>query len=194
MITYIDGSVEEVEPTFAVIDCRGIGYLIKIPLPTYEFLRGKKEARLYTYYQVREDAHILYGFSTKEERSLFEQLISVSGVGGNTALTLLSGLPISEIQAAIASGDENTFKKIKGIGAKTAGRIILELKGKLPKSIESPSRLEPISPKAILREEALAALATLGLDRKTMEKRVDEILAQSQIESLEALIKAALRN
>jgi Holliday junction DNA helicase RuvA len=194
MITHINGSLEELEPTFAVIDCKGIGYFIKITLPTYEFLRGKKEAMLYTHYQVKEDAHILYGFSTKEERLLFEQLLSVSGVGGNTALTLLSGLPVSEIQMAIASGDENTFKKIKGVGVKTAGRIILELKGKLPKGAEPLSRLEPISPKAILREEALAALATLGLDRKMMEKRIDEILAQNEINSLETLIKAALRN
>ncbi|MCS6904465.1 MAG: Holliday junction branch migration protein RuvA [Bacteroidia bacterium] len=195
MITHIRGSLEEIEPTFAVIECHGVGYLLKISLFTYECLRKsqKKEVKLYTYYQVKEDGHTLYGFASKEERALFERLISVSGIGGNIALTLLSGLSISEIQTAISNGEVHTLQKIKGIGAKTAGRIILELKGKLPSS-NIPAEVQPLSPTAVLKEDALAALVSLGFERKTMENKLDEILARSEIQSVEALIKAALKN
>lgn len=195
MIAYLHGKIAQLDPTFVVIDCGGIGYLAKISLTTYTNIQGKETIKLYTYLQVREDAHILYGFSEEKEKVLFEQLISVSGVGGNTAIVILSSVKVKDFYQAIQMEDIATLKRIKGIGAKTAGRMILELKDKIKidgLSLDSKSGASGIAPK---RAEAIIALTNLGFPKTTMEKRVDQILKKIKSDiSVEEIIKRALKN
>jgi len=195
MFAYLRGKVAELEPTHVIVDCSGVGYMVKISLQTYSLLRNQDQVKLHTYFQVREDAQILYGFAEKNELTLFEQLIAINGVGGNTALMILSSLSAEELIYAIQQGDESTLKKIKGIGAKTAGRIVLELRDKLKTDISTQNLPVQSGHPSVKKEEALAALQTLGFPRQAMAKRVDSILKEQEDSiSVEEIIKIALRN
>jgi len=192
MYDYISGYVDSLTPTQVVIDNGGIGYDIKISLNTFSSLEEKKELKLYIYQHVREDILSLYGFFTKEERALFLLLISVSGVGANTAQVMLSSLSVHEIEQAILSGDVATLKSIKGIGLKTAQRIIVDLKDKIGKQKEEDfSFLINQENKAF--EEAQAALSNLGFAKKQIEKVLKGILKTDENISVELLIKTALK-
>lgn len=198
MIAFVKGLVDTLEPTYAVIDCQGVGYLVKISLNTYQQIQGKKEVKLYTYMQVREDAQQLYGFAQPAEQGLFEHLISVSGVGGNTALAILSSISADELMIAIANEDTLALKRVKGIGAKTAGRIILELKDKL--QVEDLSGASAAGAfmaggDAARKVEATKALMNLGFSQKDVNQRLEKIFKQHGTQlSVEEIIKLALRN
>ncbi len=197
MIAFIQGNLVEIEPTHALVECHGIGYEVKISLQCYNRIRDKKNLKLHTFFQVREDAQILYGFDDKQEKWLFEKLIGVSGVGGNTALMILSGLSSEELLQAISAEDTLTLKRIKGIGAKTAARIVLVFKDKLKDAIESQASTagSPVNADCMKKQEALTALTNLGLPRAAMEKRIGQILKEhgGQIR-VEDIIKLALKN
>jgi holliday junction DNA helicase RuvA len=191
MIEYLDGQLAEINPAHVVIDINGVGYFIHISLNTFSFLNGKKTTRLFIHEVIREDNHLLYGFSEREERELFRLLISVSGVGANTGILFLSSLTVKEIQTAIVAGDIDRLKSIKGIGLKTAQRIVVELKDKLGK--------EPLSNDIFMtlnnsvREEALSALVTLGFVKKNAEKVIDKILRGNPGIKVEQIIKDSLK-
>lgn len=196
MIAYLDGKLAQIDPSFAIIECNGIGYLVKISLNTFSQIKEKEKVKLLTYFQVREDAQVLYGFSNAREKVLFEQLISISGVGGNTAIMILSSISPEELYMAIQSEDTMALKRVKGIGAKTAGRIVLELKDKikLDGEIASPGVGQKLA-ESSRKQEALTALANLGLPKAQMSKRIDKILAEAEGDlSVEQIIKQALRN
>jgi len=196
VIAYLNGALAELEPTHAIVECGGIGYHVRISLQTYSRLQGQKTAKVFTYFQVREDAQILYGFAERQEQQLFEQLISITGVGGNTALMILSGLSPEELFQAIQQEDTAALKRVKGIGAKTAGRIVLELRDRIQiEGAVSPSLPSGGMSRDQRREEALAALTQLGLGRQDMVRRVDRILKEQGGDlSVEQIIKHALRN
>jgi len=197
MFAYVKGILIQLEPTFAIVECQGIGYRILISLSTHSKLQGKKEVKLFTHFHVREDAQLLYGFAEFSEQSLFEQLITVSGVGSNTALTMLSGLSADELVQAIRMEDVLTLKRIKGIGAKTAARIVLELKDKIKvdgsAGISAGTSGTTTNPGA-LKAEAIAALAQLGFGKNEMSKRIDRIFKTTPPSelSVEKLVKMAL--
>ncbi|MEL6672325.1 MAG: Holliday junction branch migration protein RuvA [Bacteroidota bacterium] len=196
MIAFVRGKIAQLEPTFVVIDCGGIGYLLKISLNTYSSIKDKESIMLHTYFQVREDAQVLFGFSSLNERELFELLISISGVGGNTAITILSSISPEDLFQAIQNEDSFALKQIKGIGAKTAGRIILELKDKVKATggTASPA-LGGAVHQAHKKQEALVALTNLGFPKAAMAKRVDKILKDEGADiSVADIIKIALRN
>ena len=192
MIAHIQGRLVEKTPTEVIIDCNGVGYLINISLHTYSLLPDSESLKLFTFLQIREDAHILYGFVEKQERELFKLLLSVSGVGASTARTMLSSLAPSQIIQAIASNDVGTMQSMKGIGAKTAQRIILDLKEKVLKvyNLDEVSVIESNTNK----DEALSALEVLGFVRKSAEKVIDKIIRETPNASVENLIKQALKN
>lgn len=192
MIAHIQGKLVEKSPTEIVIDCNGVGYLINISLHTFGLLPNSDLVKLYTCLLVKEDSHTLFGFVEKSEREIFKLLISVSGIGANTARTMLSSLEPKQIINAIASGDVATIQSIKGIGAKTAQRAILDLKDKVLKlyDIQEVS----IFPNNTNRDEALSALEVLGFVRKASEKVVDKIVANSPDANVETIIKQALKN
>ncbi|MEO0584547.1 MAG: Holliday junction branch migration protein RuvA [Bacteroidota bacterium] len=196
MIAYVQGKIAEIEPAYAVVDCQGIGYFVKISLNTYGAIKEKTSVKLHTYFMVREDAQQLFGFSDPAEKQLFEQLISISGVGGNTALMILSSLSPQELYRAITQEDTAALKRVKGIGAKTAGRIVLELKDKL--KIEGEMGAQPTKGKvadSAKKQEALTALTSLGLNKNVMNQRIDKILKDEGPDvSVEQIIKLALRN
>ena len=198
MIAYLKGSIAQLEPTHVIIECGGIGYLVKISLNTYTQIRDKKEVKLHTHFWVREDAQILFGFSQPKEQQLFELLISISGVGGNTALTILSSISPDDLAQAVNNEDAATLKRVKGIGVKTAGRIILELKDKIQLSggsVDGANNLPNQLSHNQKKQEALAALTQLGFARPQMSKRVDRIVQeQGEKVSVEEIIKLALRN
>ena len=191
MIEYLFGQLVELNPAFAVIELGGTGYYVHVSLNTFTALKGTKTAKLYIHEVIREDTHSLYGFHDKEERELFRMLISVSGVGANTGILFLSSLTVNEIRAAIISGDVDRLKSVKGIGLKTAQRIIVELKDKLTK--EPLSNDIFISMNNTTREEALSALVTLGFIKKSAEKVVDGILRGNPGKTVEQIIKDALK-
>ncbi len=195
MITYIEGEIKELDPTFVTIDAGGLGYQIKISLNTFSALKSLKKALVHTHLHIKEDAHTLFGFTEKLEKKIFLDLISVSGVGPTTALMVLSSLNPEELQKAIAQEDVKTIQNVKGIGAKTAQRLILELKDKVMK--ENPALPQLTLGKAVgnkVREEALQALVTLGYTKQIAEKTVDNILKTAQEElSVEQVIKKVLR-
>jgi len=195
MIAYVEGEIKEIDPTFVTIDVTGIGYQIKISLNTFSALKSLKKALVHTHLHIKEDAHTLFGFTEKLEKKLFLDLISVSGVGPSTALMVLSSLNPEELQKAIAQEDVRTIQNVKGIGAKTAQRLILELKDKVLK--ENPTLPQLTLGKSQgnkIREEALQALVTLGYTKQIAEKTVDNILKTSQEElSVEQVIKKVLR-
>lgn len=191
MIHHIKGQLVEKNPTNVVIDCNGIGYFIHISLHTYGLIPSSEAVKLYTHLQVKEDSHTLFGFWEKTEREIFRLLISVSGVGASTARTMLSSLEPKQIMEAIAAGDVGTIQSIKGIGAKTAQRVILDLKDKILKVFGLDEVSAPIS--NTNREEALSALETLGYTRKQSEKVVDRIVKEAPDATVETLIKLALK-
>lgn len=198
MIAFVKGTIDILEPAYTVVDCHGVGYLVKISLNTYQKIQGKKEVKLYTYLQVREDAQLLFGFADGAERRLFEHLISVSGVGGNTALAILSSISADDLMTAIANEDNLALKRVKGIGAKTAGRIILELKDKLNAedlSGVSMSAGGASGSDAARKVEATKALISLGFSQKEVSQRLERIFKQhGNALSVEEIIKLALRN
>mgnify|MGYP006159818893 FL=1 len=192
MIAHIQGKLVEKTPTDVVIDCNGVGYHINISLHTFSLLPQTDFIKLYTYLQIKEDAHSLYGFVEKSERELFKLLLSVSGIGAGIARTMLSSLDPKQIIQAIANGDVGTVQSIKGIGNKTAQRVILDLRDKVLKIYD----LDEISVAQhnINREESLSALEVLGYVRKNAEKVVDKILKENPEASVEFIIKQALKN
>ena len=191
MIAHIEGILESKIPTQVVIDVSGVGYMLNISLNTYDELPSKGKLRLFSHLIVREDAHILYGFSQEEERTMFRELINVSGVGASTALMVLSSMKPSEVILAVDQSDVNAFKSVKGIGLKSAQRIIVDLKGKLDK-IESNNDF--LSPQGnTYKNEALSALVVLGIDKKKASNTIDEILKNNDVSSVEELIKMTLK-
>ncbi len=195
MIAYLRGKLVHKEPTQIIIDVGGIGYQASISLNTYSEIKDKDDVRIATYMHVREDAHILFAFASEMEKAMFLNLISVNGIGPNTAMMVLSSLQPSELKSAILHEDAGTLQAIKGIGGKTALRIILELKDKLRKSpIEEATTLAGRVSNT-MRQEALNALMTLGIGRTAAEKSVEAVLKKSgNTISLEELVKQALQN
>lgn len=192
MITHIQGKLSEKTPTDVVIDCNGVGYLISISLHTYSLLPASENIKLFTHQIIKEDAHSLFGFIEKSEREIFKLLISVSGIGANIARTMLSSLEPKQIIQAIAVGDVGTIQSIKGIGAKTAQRAILDLKDKVLKIYDLDE--VSMSQSNTNKDEALSALEVLGFVRKLSEKIVDKVLTQSPDLTVEQIIKQALKN
>ena len=196
MIEYIKGELTEITPAMAVIECNGLGYGINVSLNTYSAIQGKKEVKLYIYESIREDAYILYGFATKQERELFLLLISVSGIGGNPARMILSALTPSELCNVISSGNDKLLKTVKGIGLKTAQRIIVDLKDKISTTdIGTSTTSAPISITANneIYEEAIAALTMLGFAQAPSQKVVAAILKEEPDAAVEKVIKLALK-
>lgn len=191
MIAHVEGILESKIPGQVIIDVNGIGYLLNISLHTYDTLPSKGRLRLYTQLIVREDAHILYGFSEEEERAMFKELINVSGVGASTALMILSSMKPAEVMMAVDQSDVDAFKQIKGIGLKSAQRIIVDLKGRLEK-IELNSEISS-SQDNTFKKEALTALTVLGIDKKKAAQALDEIIKKEEISSVEELIKKTLK-
>jgi len=192
MIAQIQGKLVEKSPTEVVIDCGGVGYHINISLHTFSLLPTSDHIKLFTYLQIKEDAHTLYGFVQKSEREIFKMLISVSGIGAGIARTMLSSLEPKQIVQAIASGDVATIQSIKGIGAKTAQRAILDLKDKVLKLYDLDEVV--LTQSTTNRDEALSALEVLGFLRKTSEKLVEKIVKEHPDASVEFIIKQALKN
>jgi Holliday junction DNA helicase RuvA len=197
MIDYIKGDLVELTPTQAVIDAMGIGYALNISLQTYSAIQGKSEIKLYVYEQIREDAWVFYGFSTKTERELFLMLITVSGVGGNTARMILSSFSPVELSQIIMAGNEHLLKGIKGIGLKTAQRIIVELKDKLQNSPLADDENHIGKTAGNIdnekQEEAVAALTMLGFAPAPSKKVVLKILDQDPQTPVETIVKLALK-
>lgn len=192
MYDYLRGRLAEVQPTFAVVDCAGVGYYANISLNTFSKISAQSEVLLYVHLIVREDAHILYGFATKEERTIFRQLISVSGIGPNTASLMLSAMSVNEIVGAIQTGNVDTIKRVKGIGLKTAQRVIIELKDKMGAGADVPV-LVGMGVDNPAKEEAMAALLALGFVKSGAQKVLDKLCAQNPSASVEELIKQALK-
>lgn len=193
MITYVKGKLVEKNPSYAIIEANGIGYFINISLQTYSALGNDENCKLLTYLSIKEDSHTLFGFLTEDEREVFTQLISVSGIGTNTARMMLSSLSSGELITAIASGNVNALKGIKGIGLKTAQRVILDLKDKVGKNVYIENLSTPSN--NTIKNEALSALMVLGFDKKTAETRIEAMISKNpQIKDVEELIKYSLKN
>ena len=192
MITHIQGRLVEKNPTDVVIDCNGVGYFINISLHTFSELPASENVKLFTHLLIREDAHTLFGFSSVAEREIFKLLISVSGVGASIARTMLSSLAPDQVLDAIATNDLATIQSIKGIGAKTAQRVVLDLKDKILKVYGLSSISAGTS--NTNKNEALSALETLGFVRKQAERVVDATLKDHPQASVEMIIKQALKN
>lgn len=191
MITHIRGKIIEKNPTWVVLDCHGVGYYINISLNTFSAIGSAEDLMLYTHLQIKEDAHTLYGFFTAAEREIFRLLISVSGIGPGIARTMLSSLTAKEVAGAIAVGNVGVIQAVKGIGVKTAQRVVLDLKDKVLKVRE----MDDINTVAnnTNKDEALSALEVLGFNRKQAEKVVNDILAANHEISVEGIIKEALK-
>lgn len=191
MIEYLNGNIVELNPANAIVDVGGIGYFVTISLNSYSALTRTNGGKLYIHEVIREDAHLLFGFAEYSERELFRQLIAVSGIGPNTGILFLSSLSAAEIKTAIVAGDIDKLKSVKGVGLKTAQRLVVELKDKLAK--------EPISADIFsisnntTREEALSALVTLGFVKKNAEKVIDTVIKKNPQGTVEQLIKDALK-
>ncbi|MBT8325889.1 MAG: Holliday junction branch migration protein RuvA [Winogradskyella sp.] len=192
MIAHLEGKLVEKNPTDVIIDCNGVGYHLHISLHTFSQIPDQENLKLYTHLQVREDSHTLYGFSTKVERELFRLLISVSGIGASIARAMLSSLDPDQIKEGIASGNVALIQSIKGIGAKTAQRVIIDLKDKVLKiyGIEELS----VSQSNTHKDEALSALEVLGFNKKQAEKAIDRIVVNQPDAPVEVIIKEALKN
>ena len=196
MIEYIKGELAEITPALAVVDCNGVGYGINVSLNTYSAIQNKKEVKLYIYEAIREDAYVLYGFATKQERELFLLLISVSGIGGNTARMILSALSPFELCNVISSGNEKLLKTVKGIGLKTAQRIIVELKDKIVSTgidAAAPVSTAVTNLQTEVYEEAVAALTMLGFAPAPSQKVVAALLKEEPDAPVEKVIKLALK-
>ena len=194
MIEYIRGEIAELSPAQLIVECNGVGYCVNISLTTYSVFNGQSKGTIYIHEVIREDAHLLYGFATREERELFLLLTSVSGVGPNTARMILSSLPPSELVHVIASGDDTSLTTIKGIGSKTAQRIVVDLRNKV-KTAEHAGKKSNLS--ADVRSEtvegAVAALIMLGFQKSSSRKAVDSILKNVPSANVEQIIKDALK-
>jgi Holliday junction DNA helicase RuvA len=192
MITQIRGRLVEKNPTYVVVDCAGVGYMLHISLQTFSALSDDENVRLFAHLSIREDAHTLFGFFSKTEREVFKLLISVSGVGPSIARTMLSSMSSEEVQNAIASENVTLIQSVKGIGLKTAQRVIVDLKDKILKTFDIDEL--SLNTNNTNKEEALSALEVLGFNRKQSEKAIAVILKDSPNETVELLIKKALKN
>jgi Holliday junction DNA helicase RuvA len=192
MIAQIKGKLIEKTPTYVVIDCNGVGYQLHISLNTFSKIGNDENCLLFTHFVVREDAHLLYGFKEKSERELFRQLISVSGVGSSTAMMILSSLSPDETKIAIISGNVNVLKSVKGIGLKTAERIIIDLRDKVGKS-DGTEIISSFSNNTI-KEEALSALVMLGFSKLPADKALNKIMTENSNLTVEELIKRTLKS
>jgi Holliday junction DNA helicase RuvA len=192
MFEYIKGSMTHLSPAAVVIEAGEIGYLIHISLTTYSQLHGSEKVKLFLHQVIREDAHVLYGFSEPTERELFRMLISVSGIGANTAIMMLSSHKPEELQQAILNENVGLLKNIKGIGIKTAQRVIIDLKDKIGKTAVSDLLFR--STDNPVRTEAISALEMLGFNKKAVEKLVDQVLTEQPAIAVESLIKLALKS
>ncbi len=205
MYAYLQGKLAHKDPTFAIIDVQGVGYEVRISLTTYNAIGSSESCRLHTHLYVKEDAQLLFGFAEANEKRLFLDLISISGVGPSLGLTILSSMDPEEIKAAIVQGDAKTIQRIKGIGAKTAQRLVLELQDRIKKEMTSgggvlPEKIQGITSGSYntLRNEALSALITLGINRNTAEKSIQKAVSEWQKSKsteprVEDLIKLALK-
>ena len=201
MIEYVKGEIAEVTPAYAVIDVHGVGYGLNISLNTYSAIQGKQEARLWVYESIREDAYVLFGFGTREERDMFLLLITVSGVGANTARVILSELSVAELCNVIATGNERILKGVKGIGLKTAQRIIVDLKDKIPDVGALELRTSGVQTNAQqmapaqkqVRDEAVSALTMLGFAPAPTQKVVNALLKDHPDLTVEQVVKMALK-
>ncbi|HET6539041.1 MAG TPA: Holliday junction branch migration protein RuvA [Chryseolinea sp.] len=196
MIAFLKGKLVHRDPTFVIVDVQGVGYQLQISLQTFSEIKEQENVMLHTHLNIREDAHVLFGFSSQAEKKLFQQLISVSGVGPSTAIIMLSYMNSNELKSAIVREDAASLQAIKGIGGKTAQRVIIELRDKLKK--ESWEETQPAISLGLhntMRNEALSALLTLGLPKAAAEKSVDTVLKKSgNTITLEDLVKQALKN
>ncbi|WP_294143410.1 Holliday junction branch migration protein RuvA [uncultured Sanguibacteroides sp.] len=191
MYEYIKGILVEATPAYVVVECGGIGYNIHVSLNTYTKIASARDVLLYIHQVIREDVHLFYGFFSKEERSLFRSLISVSGIGANTANVMLSSMSVEEITGAIMTENVNAIKSVKGIGVKTAQRVIIELKDKVGKEGVVLENMGVLS--NTMKEEALSALVMLGFARVQVGKTLDKICTTGKVDSVEELIKLALK-
>lgn len=193
MYEYISGTIAEVAPTYAILDAGGVGYYLNISLETFSAIEHAERAKLYVHYVVREDAQLLYGFSTRVERELFRLLIGVSGVGGNTARMILSTYSPRELQNIISTGNAVLLKNVKGLGLKTAQKIIVELTGKLTAlGADADAAAAPVADSANF-DEALAALVMLGFARTAAEKVLRGVLRETPSASVEELVRMSLK-
>lgn len=194
MITHLNGKLVEKNPSYLIIEAAGVGYFVNISLQTYSQLGNNENCKIFTYLSIKEDSHTLYGFAESQERELFKQLISVSGVGTNTARMMLSSMTSNELVSAIASSNITSITSIKGIGAKTAQRIVLDLKDKILKTSDDSDNKSALMNNTI-KNEALSALIVLGFDKKMAEKVINKItLDQPHITDVEELIKKSLKS
>lgn len=195
MIGYLKGKVAMIDPAKVVLDVHGVGYEVFISLHTFGMIKGSDEIKLHTYLHVKEDAHVLYGFGTPDEKDIFLQLISISGIGPGTALMITSSMTVSEIRKAIAREDVQAIKQVKGIGLKTAQRVILELRDKVMKGdFDDQTITDGYPAGGNARNEALSALITLGIHKSVAEKSIDDVLKNTAENiPLEELIRQALK-
>ena len=194
MIEYIKGDITEITPATVTLECNGIGYLLNISLNTYTTIQNQSRTRLFVYENIREDAYMLYGFADKQERELFLQLISVSGIGGNTARMILSALSPNELCDVISTGNDKILKTVKGIGLKTAQRIIVDLKDKIKVTGTTSGTTSALSAQAgAIQEEAVSALTMLGFAAAASQKVVISILKEEPQAPVEKVIKLALK-
>ncbi len=194
MYAYLKGEITYRSPAVIVVEAGGVGYHVNIPLSTFTAIGGQERATIYTHLIVREDAHTLYGFATQVERSLFVQLIGVTGVGATTAQLIMSSMTVDEVRAAVIGEQAHVLQKVKGIGAKTAKQIILDLKSKLSKEAPDAGALQLSALDSQAREEALSALISLGFQRIAVQKALNLVMKDSpNLSRVEDLIKAALK-
>ncbi len=198
MYEYIRGEISEINPSYLVLEAGGVGFFINISLNTYsritehkDALEIKKKCKVFVHQAIREDAHVLFGFFDRRERDIFRLLISVSGIGGNTARMILSSMNTQEIEEAISTGNVNALKSVKGIGLKTAQRVVIDLKDKFSNELAGIDEL--FASKGNLKTEALSALTTLGFNKMAAEKMIDKLLVEKKSLSVEELVKECLR-
>jgi holliday junction DNA helicase RuvA len=195
MISFLKGKLAHQEPSQVIIDVNGVGYAVNISLQTFGAIKNKESIFLYTHLAIREDAHVLFGFSTEAEKRMFLNLISVNGVGPSTAIVMLSYMDVEELKTAIVREEIATLQKVKGIGGKTAQRLIVELKDKLKKEVPEENMVSATGIHNSIKQQALSALVTLGIPKPSAEKSVDAILKKSGNNlTLEDLVKQALKN
>jgi Holliday junction DNA helicase RuvA len=195
MIAFLKGRLAHKDPSLVIIDVNGVGYAVHISLQTFGAIKDQESILLHTHLSIREDAHVLFGFSAEAEKKLFLNLISVNGVGPSTAIVMLSYMEVEELKAAIVREDLTTLQKVKGIGGKTAQRLIVELKDKLKREVPEETGSSPLGLHNTMKQQALSALVTLGIPKPTAEKSVDAILKKSGNSlTLEDLVKQALKN
>ncbi|MFI3265620.1 MAG: Holliday junction branch migration protein RuvA [Rikenellaceae bacterium] len=194
MYEYISGKVAELTPTYAVIDCSGVGYFLNISLQTYSEIGSLSEFKLYVHYIVREDVQVFYGFSSKQERELFRSLISVSGVGGGTARMILSTYQTAELENIIVQGNSSLLSKVKGLGVKTSQKIIVELRDKIQKG-STPVSLSSVTAAASSAsfDEAVAALLMLGFTKQASEKAILSVIKENPAAAVEQVVRLSLK-